>query len=60
MQTASGLICKELKAGPGVSPKTTDRVKVHYHGSLIDGTVFDNSVEHGEPSTFTRDQVIKG
>ena len=60
VQTASGLIFKELRAGTGVSPKATDRVKVHYHGSLIDGTVFDSSVERGEPITFALDQVVKG
>ena len=60
VQTASGLIFKELKAGTGVSPQATDRVKVHYHGSLIDGTVFDSSVERGEPVTFALDQVVKG
>ena len=60
VQTASGLIFKELRAGTGVSPKATDRVKVHYHGSLIDGTVFDSSVDRGEPITFALDQVVKG
>ena len=60
VQTASGLIFKELTAGSGASPKATDRVKVHYHGSLIDGTVFDSSVERGEPVTFALDQVVKG
>ena len=60
VQTASGLIFKELRAGTGVSPGATDRVKVHYHGSLIDGTVFDSSVERGEPVTFVLDQVVKG
>lgn len=60
VQTASGLIFKELTAGTGVSPKATDRVKVHYHGSLIDGTVFDSSVERGEPVTFALNQVVKG
>ena len=60
VQTASGLIFKELTAGTGVSPKATDRVKVHYHGSLIDGTVFDSSVDRGEPVTFALDQVVKG
>ena len=60
VQTASGLIFKELMAGTGASPKATDRVKVHYHGSLIDGTVFDSSVERGEPITFALDQVVKG
>ena len=60
VQTASGLVFKELTAGTGASPKATDRVKVHYHGSLIDGTVFDSSVERGEPVTFALDQVVKG
>ena len=60
VQTASGLIFKELTAGTGASPQATDRVKVHYHGSLIDGTVFDSSVERGEPITFALDQVVKG
>ena len=60
VQTASGLIFKELRAGTGVSPRATDRVKVHYHGSLIDGTVFDSSVDRGEPITFALDQVVKG
>ena len=60
VQTASGLIFKELKAGIGASPQATDRVKVHYHGSLIDGTVFDSSVERGEPITFALNEVVKG
>lgn len=60
VQTASGLVFKELTAGTGASPQATDRVKVHYHGSLIDGTVFDSSVERGEPVTFALDQVVKG
>ena len=60
VQTASGLVFKELTAGTGASPQPTDRVKVHYHGSLIDGTVFDSSVERGEPVTFALDQVVKG
>lgn len=60
VQTASGLLFKELKAGTGASPQATDRVKVHYQGTLIDGTVFDSSVERGEPITFALDQVVKG
>ena len=60
VQTASGLIFKELTAGTGASPQATDRVKVHYHGTLIDGMVFDSSVERGEPITFALDQVVKG
>jgi FKBP-type peptidyl-prolyl cis-trans isomerase FklB len=46
--------------GKGKKPAATDRVKVHYHGTLIDGTVFDSSVDRGEPITFGLNQVIKG
>lgn len=59
--TASGLQYEVLKRGDGkVSPKATDRVKVHYHGTNIDGSVFDSSVERGEPITFGLNQVIAG
>lgn len=58
--TASGLQYKVLTAGTGLKPAETDKVKVHYHGTLIDGTVFDSSVERGEPATFGVTQVIKG
>ncbi len=58
--TASGLQYKVLKTGTGKSPKKTDKVKVHYHGSLIDGSVFDSSVERNEPVTFGVSQVIPG
>lgn len=59
--TASGLQYKVLQAGDGnVSPGPNDRVKVHYHGTLIDGTVFDSSVERGEPISFGLNQVISG
>lgn len=58
--TESGLQYEVLKEGVGASPKATDKVKVHYHGTLIDGTVFDSSVERGEPITFGLNQVIKG
>ncbi len=51
-RTASGLIITTLKPGTGASPKVTDKVKVHYHGTLIDGTVFDSSVERKEPITL--------
>ena len=56
----SGLQYKVLKSGTGKSPKATDQVKVHYHGTLTDGTVFDSSVEKGEPATFGVNQVIPG
>jgi FKBP-type peptidyl-prolyl cis-trans isomerase FkpA len=55
----SGVIYIEEKAGTGDSPKPTDKVKVHYTGKLIDGTVFDSSVERGQPVTFGLNQVIK-
>jgi FKBP-type peptidyl-prolyl cis-trans isomerase FklB len=57
---SSGLQYKVLRAGEGKSPKATDRVKVHYKGTLLDGTVFDSSYERGEPSVFGVKQVIKG
>ncbi|HLW09873.1 MAG TPA: FKBP-type peptidyl-prolyl cis-trans isomerase [Fermentimonas sp.] len=56
----SGLQYEILKEGTGATPTDTDRVKVHYHGTLIDGTVFDSSVERGEPTTFGVTQVIAG
>jgi len=60
--TASGLQYKVLKAGDGkgASPKATDTVKVHYHGTLTDGSVFDSSVERGEPISFPLNGVIPG
>lgn len=58
--TESGLQYEVLKMGRGKKPAATDRVKVHYHGTLIDGTVFDSSVERGEPTSFGLNQVIKG
>jgi FKBP-type peptidyl-prolyl cis-trans isomerase FkpA len=57
-KTASGLIITEIKPGTGESPKATDRVKVHYHGTLRDGSVFDSSVKRGEPATFPLNGVI--
>jgi FKBP-type peptidyl-prolyl cis-trans isomerase FklB len=56
----SGLQYSVIKSGAGKSPKATDAVKVHYHGTLIDGTVFDSSVQRGEPISFGVTQVIKG
>lgn len=58
-KTESGIIITTIKPGTGPSPKATDTVKVHYHGTLIDGTVFDSSVKRGEPATFPLGQVIK-
>lgn len=59
--TASGLQYEILNKGTGtVAPKATDNVKVHYHGTLADGSVFDSSVERGEPITFGLNQVIPG
>jgi len=59
--TASGLQYEVLKRGEGKeSPKATDKVKVHYHGMNIDGSVFDSSVERGEPISFGLNQVISG
>ena len=58
--TESGLQYEVLKAGDGPKPKPTDKVRVHYHGTLTDGTVFDSSVQRGEPSTFGVTQVIQG
>jgi FKBP-type peptidyl-prolyl cis-trans isomerase FkpA len=54
----SGVIITTLKPGTGASPAATDRVKVHYHGTLTDGTVFDSSVQRGEPATFPLNQVV--
>ena len=58
--TESGLQYEVLKMGKGKKPSATDKVKVHYHGTLIDGTVFDSSVDRGEPITFGLNQVIRG
>lgn len=58
--TISGLQYKMITAGTGKSPLTTDRVTVHYTGTLIDGTVFDSSVQRGTPATFGLNEVIAG
>ena len=58
--TASGLQYEVLAKGEGESPKATDEVTVHYHGTLIDGSVFDSSVERGQPATFPVNGVIPG
>lgn len=56
----SGLQYEIIKEGNGPKPSITDQVKCHYHGTLIDGTVFDSSVERGQPATFGVNQVIPG
>ena len=56
----SGLQYKVITAGDGPKPTPSDRVTVHYHGTLIDGTVFDSSVQRGQPSVFGVTQVIRG
>ena len=54
----TGFVYRETKAGTGPSPKATDKVKVHYKGTLTDGTVFDSSIERNEPVTFPLNGVI--
>jgi FKBP-type peptidyl-prolyl cis-trans isomerase FkpA len=56
--TESGLIITDIKVGSGASPAPTDTVRVHYHGTLRDGTVFDSSVQRGEPAEFPLNRVI--
>lgn len=58
--TASGLQYEIIKKGTGALPQDTTKVKVHYHGTLVDGTVFDSSVDRKEPAVFGVNQVIKG
>ena len=58
--TESGLQYKIEKEGTGASPKATDQVKVHYRGTLVDGTEFDSSYKRGEPAEFPVNGVIKG
>ena len=60
VQTKSGLQYMVIKEGNGIKPSATDTVTVHYTGTLIDGTVFDSSVERGEPASFPLDKVIPG
>ncbi|MBB5285334.1 FKBP-type peptidyl-prolyl cis-trans isomerase FklB [Rhabdobacter roseus] len=58
--TQSGLQYEVIKMGEGPKPSETDRIKAHYHGTLVDGTVFDSSVERGEPVEFPVNGVIPG
>jgi len=59
-ETASGLQYEVIVMGSGAKPTATDQVKVHYHGTTIDGQVFDSSVQRGEPIVFGLNQVIAG
>ncbi|MBT3982866.1 MAG: FKBP-type peptidyl-prolyl cis-trans isomerase [Bacteriovoracaceae bacterium] len=59
-KTASGLAYKVIKEGTGTPPKPEDSVEVHYHGTLIDGTVFDSSKDRGKTVNFPLNRVIKG
>jgi FKBP-type peptidyl-prolyl cis-trans isomerase FklB len=58
--TSSGLQYEIITNGTGATPTETDQVTVHYHGTLIDGTVFDSSVDRGQPATFPVNGVIPG
>ena len=60
MSTDSGLLYEVKEAADGAKPAATDQVTVHYEGRLIDGTVFDSSIERGEPTSFALNQVIPG
>lgn len=57
-RTESGLVITHLKPGSGPSPTATDTVRVHYHGTLRDGSVFDSSIDRGQPSEFPLNRVI--
>jgi FKBP-type peptidyl-prolyl cis-trans isomerase len=57
-KTASGLIYIPVQAGKGGAPKATDTVKVHYKGTLRDGSVFDSSIERGQPASFPLNRVV--
>jgi FKBP-type peptidyl-prolyl cis-trans isomerase FkpA len=57
-KTISGLIITEIKKGTGASPSASNKVKVHYHGTLRDGTIFDSSVDRGKPAEFPLNRVI--
>lgn len=58
VKTESGLVFRTLAPGTGAQPKATDMVRVHYHGTLPGGKIFDSSVDRGEPAEFRLNQVI--
>lgn len=60
VELPSGLQYQVLKQGNGAKPSATDKVKCHYHGTLINGTVFDSSIQRGQPAVFGVNQVIPG
>ncbi|MDR2138085.1 MAG: FKBP-type peptidyl-prolyl cis-trans isomerase [Tannerella sp.] len=60
VELPSGLQYEVLKKGNGAKPKASDKVRCHYHGTLINGIVFDSSVQRGEPAVFDVSQVIPG
>ena len=60
IELPSGLQYEVITDGSGKKPKVTSKVTCHYHGTLIDGTVFDSSVKRGQPATFPLNGVIKG
>eukprot|EP00966_Prymnesium_polylepis_P269445 6225147-Prymnesium_polylepis.1 len=60
VKTESGLVYRELVAGEGDTPSADDKVRVHYEGTLVDGTVFDSSIARGMPLEFELSRVIKG
>jgi FKBP-type peptidyl-prolyl cis-trans isomerase FklB len=60
VELPSGLQYEVITEGDGVKPLATQKVTCHYHGTLIDGTVFDSSVKRGQPATFPLNAVIKG
>ncbi len=59
-ETASGLQYEVITEGSGPKPSASNKVTCHYHGTLIDGTIFDSSVQRGQPATFPLNMVIKG
>lgn len=58
VKTPAGFVIREIAPGTGPSPKPTDTVKVHYKGTLVDGTVFDSSIDRGEPAVFPLANVV--